>query len=704
MGCAGTKEEAARTADPSDVSLMTGGSEVRSIPSVWEQAAKVEPSDACPGSEGAHTLQAGQCVHVLAKGWVSLLEETTNGWRAQPEVAEEESFVVRTEDIVDRLPPFPREGVSLSCIQSFRRAHAALIDAGETTTDICERAVKPMTERASTSLAAVLRRIGATDEDGRPFIGVATVFISHAWRYRFCDLLDAVEAFIRSQPSPHETYVWLDLFANDQHNAPSLPQLWWRQTFRCAIETIGHTCVVLSPWEDPIPLKRAWCLWEVLCTINGNVPLTVQLPPKEFASFEEALKTGRVHLVSRAMSNIDVRQSDAYKKADKDMILAAVEATVGFPGVNRLVSLKMRRWIATTGMEIIQRLSRAERASSVLLTKLLKLCNGDLGFDCIDPKATLGVAEDYAHDVAALRGPLDTRALEARHCHLLMLNWTRARDPACNFETHFRDLMPRFVALRDDCRRAHPDGHPATANVLDMLGLGHRIHFDLQGGCKALATAEGREDFELSHRYFREACEIFSAWRAKSLEEVDSVIERSEREDDSEYAGDAVNALGNLIDLLRTGGRGGEAQQAMGRWGHLFERFVSSAGGRHRMSLLFKAKAAQLALDEALKASDDAQRDEAVREIRAAADGLSEVVGHTHYQTTRYQTVLKAVESGTYVLNKDWHQESIDTKTKARELLRRSSVDVTTKASVVSGWAKLVAGGDDGGAMWPAGS
>ena len=124
---------------------------------------------------------------------------------------------------------------------------------------------------------------------------MATVFISHAWRYRFCDLLDAVEAFIRSQPSPRETYVWLDLFANDQHNAPSLPQLWWRQTFRCAIETIGHTCVVLSPWEDPIPLKRAWCLWEVLCTINGNVPLTVQLPPKELASFEEALKTGQVH-------------------------------------------------------------------------------------------------------------------------------------------------------------------------------------------------------------------------------------------------------------------------------------------------------------------------------------------------------------------------------------------------------------------------
>ena len=83
---------------------------------------------------------------------------------------------------------------------------------------------------------------------------------------------------------------------------------------------------MLSPWEDPIPLKRAWCLWEVLCTINGNVPLTVQLPPKELASFEEALKTGRVHLVSRAMSNIDVRQSDAHKKADKDMILAAVEA------------------------------------------------------------------------------------------------------------------------------------------------------------------------------------------------------------------------------------------------------------------------------------------------------------------------------------------------------------------------------------------
>ena len=117
------------------------------------------------------------------------------------------------------------------------------------------------------------------------------------------------------------------------------------------------------------------------------------------------------------------------------------------------------------------------------------------------------------------------------------------------------------------------------------------------------------------------------------------------------------------------------------------------------MSLLFKAKAAQLALDEALKANDDARRDEAVREIRAAADGLSEVVGHTHYQTTRYQSVLNAIESGTYVLNKDWHQLSIDTNKQARERLRRGSSDVTTKLSVVKGWAKLVAGGDDGGEL-----
>ena len=32
---------------------------------------------------------------------------------------------------------------------------------------------------------------------------------------------------------------------------------------------IGHTLLVLSPWRNPIPLRRSWCLWEIVCTLEA---------------------------------------------------------------------------------------------------------------------------------------------------------------------------------------------------------------------------------------------------------------------------------------------------------------------------------------------------------------------------------------------------------------------------------------------------
>lgn len=29
--------------------------------------------------------------------------------------------------------------------------------------------------------------------------------------------------------------------------------------------------IVLMPFFNPVPLIRAWCVWEIYCTINGGV-------------------------------------------------------------------------------------------------------------------------------------------------------------------------------------------------------------------------------------------------------------------------------------------------------------------------------------------------------------------------------------------------------------------------------------------------
>ena len=105
---------------------------------------------------------------------------------------------------------------------------------------------------------------------------------------------------------------------------------------------IGHVVMVLSPWENPVPLTRAWCLWEVYCCNVVGAQFSVTLGREERGRFEEALCENSGVLLD-AFAGIDVANAEAGKEEDRAMILAAVRATEGgTSGVNALVMGLMR--------------------------------------------------------------------------------------------------------------------------------------------------------------------------------------------------------------------------------------------------------------------------------------------------------------------------------------------------------------------------
>ena len=93
-----------------------------------------------------------------------------------------------------------------------------------------------------------------------PLVADATHFVSHAWKYRFHDFVSALETFEAQNDASHDRFYWFDVLCVNQHMSQQLPQEWWSSTFRDAIQKMGHTLVVLSPWNQPVPLTRAWCL------------------------------------------------------------------------------------------------------------------------------------------------------------------------------------------------------------------------------------------------------------------------------------------------------------------------------------------------------------------------------------------------------------------------------------------------------------
>merc|ERR1712157_377433 len=98
---------------------------------------------------------------------------------------------------------------------------------------------------------------GLTSKD----LGSPTFFISHAWKYNFLDCVSAIKSGIGNSATP--AFVWFDMCIVNQHDTAEKPFDWWCTTFKHSVKRIGHTLLILLPWQSPEALKRAWCLWEI---------------------------------------------------------------------------------------------------------------------------------------------------------------------------------------------------------------------------------------------------------------------------------------------------------------------------------------------------------------------------------------------------------------------------------------------------------
>jgi tetratricopeptide (TPR) repeat protein len=265
---------------------------------------------------------------------------------------------------------FPLEGVTARGLRAFVEGHGGRGGLrGLTTTDVCEQVVKPCTLCQQEAFCAQLQRQGSEE------VGKATVFVSHAWRYQFLDVVDALveweEQRAASGSSP-PTYFWFDIFTNSQHKTDAKPFEWWRDVFSSNVGRIGHTTLVLQ-WEHPIPLQRAWCIWEIACTIATGARLEVVMPAHARAAFEAALLRC-FDEVERATCSVEVEAAEAFKPQDRARIFAAIAASPGGTAlVNQRVIGAMRAWMAAEGQRALAGLGPQQRQASPLLPALALL-------------------------------------------------------------------------------------------------------------------------------------------------------------------------------------------------------------------------------------------------------------------------------------------------------------------------------------------
>ena len=132
----------------------------------------------------------------------------------------------------------------MNAIRAFINGHPIVIDEQLTTSGINSKIVKPETEGTSKPYIDTLANTNAP-QTGILYVSGATVIVSHAWKYRFYDVV--VKCMEQHAVTNPNAYFWFDLFTNDQNSVANKDFEWFSSTFGNGVREIGQVLLVLSP-------------------------------------------------------------------------------------------------------------------------------------------------------------------------------------------------------------------------------------------------------------------------------------------------------------------------------------------------------------------------------------------------------------------------------------------------------------------------
>ncbi|KAI8840792.1 hypothetical protein BJ741DRAFT_646925 [Chytriomyces cf. hyalinus JEL632] len=208
-----------------------------------------------------------------------------------------------------------------------------------TTTDVCQKLVQPLTAHTRRSMIDTLSFEGRSD-----VVSEANWFVSHAWKYQFLEVIDALTDFAGKKGIPAKEFIiWFDLFSNSQHETANRPFEWWENTFMSAIKKMGQVVMVLIPWSDPIPLTRAWCIFEIYSTVKTGSVFDVAMPSRNQVEFLVELRNNPREFYD-LLAKFESRNAEATNPVDKDRIFQVIAETVGFNTLDKMVLGVFRDW------------------------------------------------------------------------------------------------------------------------------------------------------------------------------------------------------------------------------------------------------------------------------------------------------------------------------------------------------------------------
>ena len=337
-------------------------------------------------------------------------------------------------------------GISLAGFRALIDAHGGRAELeGKSTQWVKLNVVIPATAPAKTPFTALM--------DGA-HVAPATAFVSHAYDDEFLGMVDSIATLEAREGS--SAFYYFDLLVVNQHGQDAIvPFEVLRDEFGQSVRAIGRTLLYLR-WANPIPLGRAWCVFEMGITLAVGKGLKVIMPPADVASFKHALENDFDSLTYKTC-RVDVEKATAREANDLVNIQRAIVEGGGFPKTNQLVIEAMKGWMVEEARSALEEMPVEERATSALINNLANL---------LADQGKLGDAEPlYREALAGKR-----RTLGDEHPSTLNsifnfagLLWKQGK---------LGDAEPLYREALAGRRRTLGDEHPDTLNsIYNFAGL-----------------------------------------------------------------------------------------------------------------------------------------------------------------------------------------------------------------------------------------
>ena len=216
------------------------------------------------------------------------------------------------------------------------------------------------------------------DEEGRPFFGTVTTFISYFWQAPFASLAAAIDRCHDKGGRPPDAKYWLDILACSQNRHTDEAAERNKVDVGAFQKAIKDSRAVVwlwcEPWFAPGTLKRVWCLDELCAGIDLNYPergFEMMLSAGEERDMRTTL-VERFDAIIRSLAEIDARNARATHEKDRTFVFEKIKARPGgFDEFNKVIGDAMRGWLVATARKALDGPTDAELRSEPWLTRLL---------------------------------------------------------------------------------------------------------------------------------------------------------------------------------------------------------------------------------------------------------------------------------------------------------------------------------------------